>query len=282
MFCTGLCPESFKKSNVLPVPKKTNSSDIKDFRPISLTEVPRRIIEKCLARLLKPVERNLSPMQGGFRERRSTLDQVATLQQVLSARSKTGMPTVVAFLDIKAAYDCVDRQLLWTSCKRAGIADPVIRTLRGMFDNNMSRVVIDGSAGTWFPCSIGLMQGSSLSPLLYAVFIDDLPKQLHSDFPSLPLGNTEVNAILYADDIALVAGSAEDMQGMLDYCSRFALDRHFLWGAQKCEILLSHAPTPPTPLYLQQEPLKVSASFRYLGVTFNDAALTRLLRHQTV
>ena len=45
MFCTGLCPESFKKSNVLPVPKKANSSDIKDFRPISLTEVPRRIIE---------------------------------------------------------------------------------------------------------------------------------------------------------------------------------------------------------------------------------------------
>ena len=282
MFCTGLCPESFKKSNVLPVPKKANSSDIKDFRPISLTEVPRRIIEKCLALLLKPYEQQLSPMQGGFREHRSTLDQAATLQQTMTARYRMGMPTLVAFLDIKAAYDSVDRQLLWAGCKRAGISDPVIRMLGGMFDHNMSRVVVDGRAGTWFPNHVGLMQGSSLSPFLYALFIDDLPKQLLRDFPSLPLGDARVNSILYADDIALVAGSVDAMQSMLDRCTKFARDMHFHWGTQKCELLLSRTPTPSLPLSLQQESLKVSPSFRYLGITFNergidiDACVSRL------
>ena len=42
MFCTGLCPDAFKRANTTPFPKKANSSDISDFRPISLTEIPRR------------------------------------------------------------------------------------------------------------------------------------------------------------------------------------------------------------------------------------------------
>ena len=203
MFCTGLCPQSFKKSNIMPVPKKTHSNNINDFRPISLTEVPKRIIEKCLALYLKPFERNLSPMQGGFRERHSTLDQAAVLQQVLSTRSNDCKPTVVAFLDIKAAYDSVDRHLLWACCKRAKIPDLVIRMLSGMFDHNESRVVIDGGKGKWFKNRVGLMQGSSPSPLLYALYIDGLPKMLLSNFPSISLGNNKLNSVLYADDIAL-------------------------------------------------------------------------------
>ena len=92
--------------------------------------------------------------------------------------------------------------------------------LRGMFDHNRSRVVVDGSKGKWFNNKVGLMQGSSLSPLLYALFIDDLPKMLlRTGFPSVPLGATTINAILYADDIALVAESVETCKFMLDYCT---------------------------------------------------------------
>jgi exonuclease III len=285
MYCTGLCPRAFRKANIIPVPKKANSSDIKDFRPISLTELPRRIIEKCLALMLKPFERNLSPMQGGFREHRSTLDQAAVLQQVMSTRFKTRNSfTVVAFLDIKAAYDSVDRQLLWRCCRRAKIPGPVIRMLSAMFDNNRSRVVVDGKAGKWFPNLVGLLQGSSLSPLLYALFLDDLPKALlKPPFPSIPLGGTTVNSILYADDIALVAESVEDMQLLLDYCTELARERHFHWGTRKCEVLFSNPPNVPlSPLMLQSEELKVCESFKYLGIFFNgkgidtDACVERL------
>ena len=67
MYCTGLCPAQFQDANITPIPKKTNSNDVRDSRPISLTEVLRRTIEKCLALSMKPFERALSPMQGGFR-----------------------------------------------------------------------------------------------------------------------------------------------------------------------------------------------------------------------
>ena len=150
-------------------------------------------------------------MQGGFREHRSTLDQAAILQQIMATRYKVRKPTVVAFLDIKAAYDSVDRHMLWACCKRAKIPDLVIRMLSGMFDHNESRVVIDGGKGKWFKNRVGLMQGSSLSPLLYALFLDDLPKMLlHSNLPSIPLADASSSIpSLYADDIALVAESVD-------------------------------------------------------------------------
>ena len=246
MYRAGLCPDPFKQANIVPVPKKSNGNAIEDFRPISLTELPRRIIEKCLALLLAPFERNLSPMQGGFREHRSTLDQVAVLQQILSTRSKApknSEPTILAFLDIKSAYDSVDRELLWAYCKKAKIPDPVVRMLGSMFNHNESKVVIDGFEGVSFPNRVGLLQGSSLSPFLYALFIDDLPKALlSSKLPSIPLGGTKVNSILYADDIALVAESAGNMQGLLNCCTKFAKERHFKWGVQKCEILYPMSP----------------------------------------
>ena len=101
-------------------------------------------------------------------------------------------PTIVAFLDIKSAYDSVDRQLLWECCMDAKIPGSVVRMLSGMFDHNRSRVVVEGSKGKWFKNKVGLMQGSSLSPLLYALFIDDLPKMLlRNGFPSVPLGTPQ-------------------------------------------------------------------------------------------
>ena len=127
--------------------------------------------------------------------------------------------------------------------------------------------------GAWFCNHVGLMQGSSLSPFLYALFIDDLPKCLLSDFPSLPLGNSRVNSILYADDIALLAESPGTMQSMLDCCSQFALANHFHWGTQKCELLPSLLPVPLQPLSLQNESLKVTASFKYLGIFFNERGI---------
>jgi len=178
--------------------------------------------------------------------------------------------------------DSVDRQLLWACCKRAGISDLVIRMLSGMFDHNMSRVVIDGCVGEWFPNSVGLMQGSSLSPFLYALFIDDLPLNLLSHFPSLPLGDSRINSILYADDIALISESVDIMQSMLDYCTEFGKERHLHWGTQKCEVLLSSISDLPCPLILQHEPLNICTKFKYLGIYFDkkgidtDACVARL------
>ena len=263
----GACPTAFKRANIVPVPKKTASADIKGYRPISLTEVPRRVIEKGLSAILLPFQQKLSPMQGGFRQRRSTVDQAAVLHQVVCQRLPK--PTVLAFLDIRAAYDSVDRSILWKRCLSFGMPRTIVNVLRAMFDENQSRVVLEGACSRWFSNHVGLLQGSSLSPLLYAIFIDELAIQLQLKMPTVPLGDVHINSTLYADDIALIATSAETCQAMLDLCSAFADENHFEFGASKCEILAPRLPSQDAPLKLGANELAFCSRFKYLGITFD-------------
>ena len=262
----GACPTAFKRANIVPVPKKAASADIKSYRPISLTEVPRRIIEKGFSAILLPFQEKLSPMQGGFRQRRSTVDQAAVLHQVVCQRLRE--PTVLAFLDIRAAYDSVDRAILWQRCLSAGMPTTIVSVLRAMFDENQSRVVLDGACSRWFNNHVGLLQGSSLSPLLYAIFIDELAIQLQLKMPTVRLGDMDINSTLYADDIALIAASIETCQSMLDLCHVFARENHFEFGAQKCEILTARLPRQEAPLKLGVDELAFCSRFKYLGISF--------------
>ena len=60
---------------------------------------------------------------------------------------------------------------------------------------------------------------------------------------------------------------------MLDYCTQFAKERHFHWGTQKCEVLQARIPPTSPPLILQNEPLKISKTFKYLGIHFDNKGL---------
>lgn len=88
------------------------------------------------------------------------------------------------FLDIRAAYDSVDRKILWRKCRDRGLPDPVLLDLlRALFDNNEAFVAIAGRTSDRFRLLAGVLQGSILSPLLYSTFIDDLPDMLNSECP---------------------------------------------------------------------------------------------------
>jgi hypothetical protein len=137
---TGLIPS---ESLIHPVPKKGNLSMISNYRPISLTETLRKLYEKCLKPVLTRTIEPLDIAQGGFRTQRSTLDQIASLHEAIIQRKKTlGRHPLVAYLDIKAAYDTVQLNILWQRLKERGVQGNMPRTLQALFDNVTSRVVV--------------------------------------------------------------------------------------------------------------------------------------------
>ena len=109
---TGVCPSGWCRATVIPVPKKPGAKLPKDHRPISLTEVFRRIFEKCLLHWMKRRLDGLSIEQSGFRDGRSIFDAIAALQEIISSERKLGNKLAIAFLDIKATFDTVDREIL--------------------------------------------------------------------------------------------------------------------------------------------------------------------------
>lgn len=265
---TGRCPKRWKQALVHPVPKKGDLTRIENYRPISLTEVMRKIFEGVLWRTkLGRVVEPLDMTQGGFRARRSTVDQAAALHEAITQSRKTlGRAPVLAFLDIKAAYDTVDRTKLWPKLAQKGSSRQLMAMLMELFDQNTARVVVGGRQSKEVRMEMGLMQGSILSPALYATFIDDIGKRCRAK-ARMTMGKTRVGAFLYADDIALIGETGEQVQRLLRECESHSYELGYRFAPNKCEAIGSGE------LELYGERLGESRQFKYLGFPVEETGI---------
>ena len=257
LFFKGRIPQSWTRSLVVPVPKKGDLNLIKNYRPISLTESFRKLFEHCILRWLQSHCAPVHFAQGGFRSHHCVNDMVLSLHQVLSTHKNMH----VAFLDIKAAYDSVDRRILWRRCKEMNFPDTVIHILMRLFDHNSAQLVLEGKRSRPFGISSGVLQGSVLSPFLYSVFINDLAEEL-SKHSTVKVGDCNMNCTLYADDIALFARSAMELQMLLFFCSRHANKNRYQFSVEKCAVIGS----PNFEYKLSNKLIPHCESFCYLGV----------------
>ena len=167
------------------------------YRPISLTACMGKLLEKMVAdRMLHILEdRNiLNDNQAGFRPNRCTTDQILKLVQQASDQmhSSNNPRTYATFFDYEKAYDKVWRDGLLFKMQALNIPDRFIRYVRHFLSGRKTRVEVNGVRSETFRLDQGLPQGSSISPLLFLIFINDIDVDLHAD----------TIASLFADDTA--------------------------------------------------------------------------------
>lgn len=257
---TGRVPSSWKTALIVPVPKKGDLCLIQNYRPISLTEPLRKLFEHCLLRFINTRIGSSFLTQGGFRTNHCCNDMILVLQEA-ALKYKSDLHT--AFLDIRAAYDSVDRRILWRRCRNRGLSRECVDLLKELFDHNSGQVVVGGKRSDPFHIESGVLQGSVLSPCLYSIFIDDLAREL-SEMNKSNVGTAEINCILYADDIALFSDDPLVLQELLHKCADHARRNRYRFNASKCEII-SNA---PFDLWLEGDALPRTERFKYLGVEF--------------
>lgn len=265
---TGTIPRQWKEARICPVPKKGDLTEIANYRPITLTEILRKVYERVL--LEQKLRRSIEPLdvaQGGFRARRGTIDQVAALHEAIVHRTRTlGHAPAMAFLDIKAAYDTVDRGLLWRKLRERGASTRLIGTCKALYDDCRSTVVVGEQESKALLHEKGLLQGSITSPILYALFLDDLAARVRIRSRGT-LGNTSIASFLYADDIAIVGDNLAHLQEMLNEAERHSMENGYRFAPGKCEIIAraeEREKGAQTKLYGRELPF--TDTFVYLGV----------------
>ena len=118
-------------------------------------------------------------------------------------------PTLV-FLDIKSAYDTVDRDPIWQTLQPL-VSSPLLALLRSLFDKVNIEVLLSNATSYRFSPATGVLQGSILSPFLYSIYINQLPAFLCTQpIEEVPLTDTRrfaqsIICLLYADDVVLIA-----------------------------------------------------------------------------
>ena len=186
---------NYKRANVTPVFKKGDKKDPNNYRPISIIPVVGKVLEQiAYFQLMSFLQTNgiLSPYQSGFRLNHSTEDVLVKTTDYWRRAVHKGRVVGVIFLDFKKAFDSVPHTLLLKKIESIGIRKPPLKWFRNFLSGRQQRVLIDGTSSDWLPIKCGVPQGSLLGPILFSLYINDLPSVFEV-----------VNVDMYADDTAI-------------------------------------------------------------------------------
>ncbi len=223
-------PAEWKQADVIPLHKKGDTRDVGNYRPVSLTSVVCKVQERLVRQAMYAhmvANGILSDAQHGFVHQRSCLSNLLSFLDGVTSMMEEGEDVDVCFMDFKKAFDLVNHRLLLVKLRALGFGGDCIDWVRSFLEDRMFRVKVEGDMSDWAAAPSGVPQGSVLGPILFVVYINDLPEVLSS--PSF----------LFADDLKIVNSSskADDLTTDLQAAALWATqwDMEFSWA--KCKTL---------------------------------------------
>jgi len=193
---SGSVPLQFKIAKVIPLLKTGDSSQPDNYRPISLLSCFSKILEKvvCL-RLSSFLESNsiLSPVQFGFRKDHSVTHPMVHMMNYISTALNKKETAVAIFCDLRKAFDTVNHEILFKKMYKIGIRNKELDWFKSYLSNRKQFVSINGISSSLLEILLGVPQGSILGPILFLIYINDLPS------------SSLLRSLLFADDTALLA-----------------------------------------------------------------------------
>ena len=253
---TGEIPEEWKSANITPLHKKGQKDDPKNYRPVSLTSICCKILEKIIRRVVNSHMNNnnlYSKHQHGFLEGRSTTSQLLEYLEYAVECIEQDYPLDVIMLDFMKAFDSVPHQRLLIKLKNYGINGKIHTWIENFLTTRRQRVVINRFSSKWKDVISGVPQGSVLGPVLFAIFINDMPSAVTNRIK------------LYADDAKLYSAVRntedclklqEDLIRLEEWESMWQLRFH----PNKCTLMRISKGHPEFDYYMRSngpEPIKL-------------------------
>lgn len=206
MISSGNFPESLKLTKIFPLHKKGSKKDLDNYRPIALLPYLSKIFEKTLHNQIYSYfeENNLfTPSQFGFRKGKSTDRAVMTfinkVRQIKNSGSKESIVSIQ--FDLSKAFDLVDHDILLKKLSKYGFTDKACNLIQNYLSGRFQLTEVTKNGKKYhsdlIPCNNSLPQGSILAPLLFLIYINDLPDSLEGN-------SINLSTVIFADDINVV------------------------------------------------------------------------------
>ncbi|CAB3982361.1 Hypothetical predicted protein [Paramuricea clavata] len=235
---TNTFPSAWKMARVTPLYKDGERDQSNNYRPISVLSVLSKILEKHVAKSLMNylVNNNLLyELQSAFREGHSTESALIKLtDQILSNMDQDNV-TGVLFIDFKKAFDIVDHQIMLKKLKLYRASESTLQWFKSYLTNRSQFVTIDGKQSRPQFVTHGVPQGSVLGPILFLLFVNDIP---------LHVSNSNLD--IFADDTTLSASTqwtnipsmVQDLKKDLDSICNWSINNKMVINTEKTKSML--------------------------------------------
>ena len=242
---TSQIPSDWKKTIVTPRFQKGDKCDLANYQPITLTCICCKLVEHTIASNLTKHLNNhniLYDLQHGFRERRSCETRLIQLIGELARGFSSGRLTDLILLDFSKAFDKVSHTKLLFKLHQQGLTRNNLSWIKAFLLGRSQCVALEGEKSSEIPVTSGVPQGSVLGPILFLLYINDLPENI----------NTQVR--LFADDTAvyLTDTSNDDSQTLqqdLHKLEKWEKTWEMHFNPSKCQVL--HITRARNPLKTQ-------------------------------
>lgn len=278
IFKSEYYPSIWRNNYIKPIFKGGCFNSPTNYRGIAISSCFSKFFAKILHnRLDSYLEDNniIHKTQIGFRKGCRTSDHILTLKTIIDKAFRSSKQLYGCFVDLKKAFDTVNREALLVKFSWYGITGNFFNILKNMYKEVNFSVKLDEGETQLFSSNVGVKQGGILSPTLFSIYLNDFVSSVDVKTCSSPsLDGEYIPCLLYADDIVLLSESAEGLQKSLQnlhqYCNKWDLKVNI----EKTKIIVfnkSGRMFKNMKFYYNGELIECSSEYKYLGVIFKPS-----------
>lgn len=266
----GVFPDAFKSSVIIPLQKVKNTIKCNEIRPINRMRIEESILERVVkVQVVKYLEDNnlFMPEQSGFRQKHSCESALTKVIYEWKKCIDSNKITIAVFLDLKRAFETIDRNLLITKMKNLGFHDIVLAWFESFLTYRKQRTKFNSEISREILISIGIPQGSVLSCILFIIFINDIKsiiKYCDINFFADD-GLIQITCDNLSDGLVKLKYDLKNIYQYLCY-SRLSLNT----SKTKFMIVSNKKITGDVELMINSEKIERVSEFKYLGVVLDE------------
>ena len=277
IYATGIWPEDFLQTIIIPVEKKLNAVNCEEFRTISLVSHAAKIVLKILTKRIQAKADSIHFLgndQFGFRRGMGTREAIGSLR-VLSERSiQHGKDVYICFVDYEKAFDRVDWIKLMGALRRLGVDWRERRLIGNLYMGQSVRIRVEGDMTEPGKIGRGVRQGCPLSPLLFNIYIEELIREALGNLKEgVKVGGILVPALRFADDQAMLANKERDLQKIMDKLALVSEEYGMKINIKKTKVMvISKVLGKEANITIYGEKIEQVKQFCYLGSLITEDA----------
>lgn len=269
---TGRIPVLLKRFSTTLIPKVERPQKPGDYRPISVGSFLRRLFTGLLAKRLRIVD--VAAEQRGFKQEEGCAIHLHTLKALIKDSISRGKDLSYMYLDVAKAFDSVNHEAMLSALSGAGLPNQMVKLVGSLYKGNTT-MLKNLEPHRAIRINRGVLQGDPLSPILFNLCMEKVYHTLSPKFTA-SLGATKINSLLFADDVVLLAQTAEGLQANVNNFTEGLGRFGMRLNISKCAAVHIRHNRKRKRWYVAKEPkirvigkqvrnLLIGESYRYLG-----------------